>query len=144
MLLNIGTKLIKKVTATSSEFFNRKMFELLDRTCFLESKYHLLDPASIGRDELYTAYGPYAICAKLQDKHCKLITESDWPALATKLPESNTATADHSPTLTKAEKPIQCYKCFQWGHKVNDPKCQFVFQHSQVLLPLDGVRTMLM
>ena len=67
--LDLGTKLIKKVTSTSSEFFNRKMFALLDKARTLETKYQLLDPASMGRDEEYTTYGPYVICATLQDEH---------------------------------------------------------------------------
>ena len=59
--IDLGTKLIKKVTKTSSESFNRKMFAMLDRARTLESKYCLLDPASMGQDAEYTAYGPYAI-----------------------------------------------------------------------------------
>ena len=39
--INLGSKLIKKVTQTSSEFFNRKMFLLLDSTGTLESRYKL-------------------------------------------------------------------------------------------------------
>ena len=116
--LDFGTKLIKKVTNTSSEFFNHKMVDLLDKARTLETKYQLLDPASMGRDAEYTVYGPYAICATLQDGHGKLIADSDWPALATKLPESNSA-----PTVPDDEQKIQCYKCFQWGHKANDPRC---------------------
>ena len=114
---------------TSNEFFNRKMFEMLDKTRTLESKYRLLDPASMGEDAEYTSYGPCAICSKLQDEHGKLIAESDWTALAMKLPESNSAPAgplNQVPTST--EKAIQCYKCHQWGHKANDPKCPLFTQ----------------
>ena len=91
--IDLGTKLIKKVTKTSSEFFNQQMFEMLDRARTLESKYRLLDPAFMDEDADYTSYGPYAICSKLQDEHGTLISESDWPALATKLPESNSVPA---------------------------------------------------
>ena len=118
--INLGTKLIKKVTKTSSEFFNRKMFALLDSARTLETKYRLCDPASMGNDQDYTSFGPYAICAALQDEHGKLIADSDWPALATKLPESNsTGDADDSKLLDK----IQCYRCKQYGHKANNPIC---------------------
>ena len=75
--LNLGTKLIKKVTNTSSEFFNRKMFTLLDEARTLETKYRLLDPATMGDDSTYTAHGPYAVCAVLQEEHGKLIADSD-------------------------------------------------------------------
>ena len=40
--LNLGTVRIKKVTKTSSLFFNRKMFTLLDNARILEAKYRLL------------------------------------------------------------------------------------------------------
>ena len=117
--LNLGTKLIKKVTTTSSEFFNRKMFALLDQTRTLETKYRLLDPKLIGQDKDYTSFGPYAIAATLQDEHGKLIADADWPALATKLPESNSTEA----TSKKDISEVQCYRCHQWGHKANDPRC---------------------
>ena len=106
--VNLGTTLIKKVTKTSSEFFNRKMFTLLDFTRTLETKYRLLDPAMMGQDADYTKYVPYAICAALQDEHGKLITDSDWPALATKLPESN---AVQLQTQHQSSNEIQCFKC---------------------------------
>ena len=91
----------------------------------METKYKLLDPASMGNDPQYTTVGPYAICSTLQEEHGKLISDSDWPALSTKLPESNSATTEmqtkepDSPLQNK----IQCYKCKQWGHKANDPRC---------------------
>ena len=42
--LNLGSKLLKKVTNTSSEFFNRKMYSLLDSARTLETRYRLKDP----------------------------------------------------------------------------------------------------
>ena len=65
--INLGSKLIKKVTQTSSEFFNRKIFALLDSARTLESRYKLRDPATMGNDPEYTSYGPYVICAALQE-----------------------------------------------------------------------------
>ena len=118
--INLGSKLLKKVTNTSSEFFNRKMYVLLDKARTLETKYHLLDPVSMGNDPNYTKYGPYALCAALQDEHGKLIADSDWPALALKLPEMNNVTPDQA---TDTNKTIQCYRCKQNGHKANNPSC---------------------
>ena len=103
LLLNLGTKLIKKVKKTSSEFFNRKMFTLLDQARTLETKYCLLDPKLIRKDRDYTNYDPYAVAATLQEEHGKLIADADWPALATKLPESNSSEAKPN-TLE-----VQCY-----------------------------------
>ena len=75
------------------------MFALLEKARTLETKYRLLDPTSMGRDDKYTTYSPYAICATLQDGHKKLIADSDWPALVSKLPESNSA-----PTVTNEDQ----------------------------------------
>ena len=119
--INLGSKLIKKVTGTSSEFFNRKMYALLDSTRTLETSYRLKDPVPMGDDPAYTNVGPYAICAALQEEHGRLIADSDWPALATKLPESNAVTTEE--TMDTPPKQFQCFKCKQWGHKANDPAC---------------------
>ena len=118
--LNLGSKLLKKVTSTSSEFFNRKMYVLLDAAWTLETRYRLLDPRTMGDDPDYTKYGPYAICASLQEEHGKLIADSDWPALANKLPETNNVSPEEN---NDKEKNIQCYKCKQWGRKANNPIC---------------------
>ena len=84
----------------------------------LETRYQLLDPRTMGDDPDYTKYGPYAICASLQEEHGKLIADSDLPALANKLPETNNVSPEEK---DDKEKNIQCYKCKQWGHKANDP-----------------------
>ena len=138
--LTLGTTLIKKVTNTSSEFFNRKMFMLLDEARTLESKYKLLDPAAMGKDALFTTYGPYAICAALQEQHGRLLSDSDWPALATKLPESNTATATNDTPLppSTSTSTVQCYKCKQYGHKANNPICSLYTQKRESHQPAVG------
>ena len=108
--LTLGSTLIEKAMSTSSKFFNRKMFALLDETRTLETKYKLLDPVAITNDPLYTSYGPYVICVKLQEEHGKLISDSDWPALATKLPESNSlpvASIDNQVVAPPSESTIQ-------------------------------------
>ena len=46
--LNLGSKLIKMVSNTSSDFFNRKMHALLDSARTLETKYRLRDPMMMG------------------------------------------------------------------------------------------------
>ena len=63
--LNLGSKLLKKVTNTSSKFFNRKMYPPLDAARTLETRYRLQDPITMCDDPEYTKYGTYAICASL-------------------------------------------------------------------------------
>ena len=117
--LNLGSKLLKKLTNTSSEFFNRKMHALLDAARTLETRYRLKDPITMGDNPEYTKYGPYAIYTSLQEEHGRLVVDSDWPALANKPSETNNVT----PEEMEKDKIIQCYKCKQWGHKANNPIC---------------------
>ena len=100
------------------------MYVLLDEAWTLETKYKLLDPVAITNDPLYTTYGPYSICAQLQEEHEKLVSNSDWPTLASKLPESNTipvALLENQSSTVSPGHIIQCYKCKQYGHKANNP-----------------------
>ena len=50
--INLGMKLLKKITNTSSEFFDRTMYMLLDEARTLEMKYRLLDPISMGKIQI--------------------------------------------------------------------------------------------
>ena len=72
------------------------MYMLIDEARMLETKYRLSDPISMGEDPDYTKYGPYVLCAAVQDEHGKLIADSDWPALALKLPETNNVSPEDS------------------------------------------------
>ena len=111
------------------------MFELLDKARTLETKYKLLDPALIGNDPLYTTYRPYAICSTLQEEHGKLLSDSDWPALATKLPESNTVESSTEVIVSSLiDNEVQCYKCKKFGHKANNPICP-MYQSRQEKTP---------
>ena len=95
------------------------MYTLLDEAQTLETRHRLIDPIIMGNGPAYTKFGPYALCASLQDEHSKLIANSDWPALASKLPETNNA----APAPNEPNKDFQCYRCKQWGHKANNPIC---------------------
>ena len=55
--LNTGSKLFGKLTKTSSEYFNRKMFAVLDEVKQMEQRYKRLDPKSMTLDPQYT-WGP--------------------------------------------------------------------------------------
>jgi hypothetical protein len=84
--VHTGSRLLMKVTKTSSEEFNRKVFALLDPVKEMEYKYKVLDPKSIKADPDYKTYGPIALIATLQQAYGRLISFHDWPALALKLP----------------------------------------------------------
>ena len=88
------------------------MFELLDKACTMETRYKFLHPVAIENDPAYITCDPYDICTTQQEEHGKLISDSDWRALATKLPKSNSAgTEERSPTPdTPSQNQVQCHR----------------------------------
>jgi hypothetical protein len=86
-----GSKLLKKLTLSSCEEFNRKAFALLDLVKQMEGTYKLADPKLITQDTDYPTLGPIGSVAWAQKEHTQLVTDHEWPALAAKLPESNLA-----------------------------------------------------
>ena len=61
-----GSRMIKKLTKTSNEFFKHKMFLLLDVVKTMELEYKLSDPRTITADAKYGKLGPLGIIATLQ------------------------------------------------------------------------------
>ena len=109
--VNTGSRLLNKVTKTSSEYFNRKMFTLLDTVKEMEHMYKLSDPRALTRDANYVRLGPLGIIATLQEAYGTLMSEHDWPALATKLPQSNNATKiKGEPRENTSHKCFRCKK----------------------------------
>jgi hypothetical protein len=110
--VHTGSRLLMKMTKTSSEELNRKVFALLDPVKETEYKYKVLDPKSIKADPEYKTYGPVAFISTVQQAYGRLISFHDWPALAFKLPESNNASA--------ADGDVR--KCFRYQgpHLVKD------------------------
>ena len=107
--VNTGSKLIQKVTKTLCEYFNRKMYILLDEVKTLEHEYKLSDPKTLTKDSKYAKFGPLGVIATLQAAHGALLSELDWPALATKLPEANLSMNTSANTRT-------CYRCGSVDH----------------------------
>ena len=114
--VNSGSNLITKVMNTSSEFFNRKMYALLDSVLTLEMEYELTDPRLFVNDKDYTKFGPLAIVAIMQAAHEMLLSQHRWPALTSTLPQSNNCCA---PTGATALNGRTCFRC-QGAHLVRD------------------------
>jgi hypothetical protein len=87
--INTGSRLLVKVSKTSCEEFNRKVFSLLDSVKSMEYGYQVMDPLALTRDPNYVTLGPIALLSTLQHAYGQLITTQDWPALACQLPQSN-------------------------------------------------------
>jgi len=114
--VNTGSKLLAKVTKTSSEFFNRKMFGMMDHVYTMEQKYKCADPKGITLDAQYSLYGPLAIIAEIHQAYGHLVTAHEWPALASKLPQSNNAPTSEVPSGKRTPK---CFRC-KGPHLIKD------------------------
>jgi hypothetical protein len=90
-LFRTGYKLLKKLTVSSCEEFNRKAFSQFDLVKQMEGAYNLVDPKLITQDATYATLGPIGIVTWAQKEHTQLVTDHEWPALESKLPESNLA-----------------------------------------------------
>ena len=125
--IKVGSALLRKVTSTSSEQFNRKMYQLLDSTMLMEEKYSLADPRSMKSDPDYVTYGPFALCDALQTEYSRLYQLHQWPATSKKpTPQGNlTPASDPSDdtTLRKNSGGRKCYDCGSEYHLRGSPKC---------------------
>jgi hypothetical protein len=84
-----GSKLLLKFFNMECEQFNQKVYAKLDLVKAFENKFKLADPKSITIAADYHTLEPIALIAWLQQVHTELVTDHEWPALATKLPQSN-------------------------------------------------------
>ena len=75
--INTGSKLIQKVTKRSCEYFNGKMYNLLDKVKALNHNYKLSDPKTLTKDSKYDKLGPLGMTATLQAAHGALLSELD-------------------------------------------------------------------
>ena len=123
--VNTGSRLLQKVACTSCEEFNCKVYNLLDSVKQMEHKYKVLDPRKILADAEYDKFGPIGLISTLHEIYGCLLTDHDWPALATKLPQSNNATAHSS--VKSGDKSgdkgdIKCFRCKGNHHVKECPK----------------------
>jgi hypothetical protein len=119
--VRVGSKLLMKCTKTECEYFNRKVFDRLDKVKDMEDKYKLADPASITNDPGYHEYGPIGVISWALKIHSKFLADHEWSGLASKL--SHLESAQSSSVHTKGK--FNCYYCKEDGHiKPNFTKLQ--------------------
>jgi hypothetical protein len=110
-VIRMGSKLLMKCTKTECKFFNRKAYDYLDLVKTMEDGFKLSNPKSMTNHREYSTLGPIGVIAWVQKQHSKFIRYHEWPALASKLPESNNAMI------------LTCYNFWENGHiKPNCPK----------------------
>ena len=62
MNVKTGSKLLTKVSKTSSDYFNRNMHDKMSDTRKMEAKYALKDPKLLKADSEYPTLGPFGLC----------------------------------------------------------------------------------
>ncbi len=127
--VDTGSNLIMKLTATSSEFFNRKMWALLDTVSTKEMEYDLADPRMFTEEAEYSTLGPLGIIATMQATHGALLSQHRWPALTGQLPQSNNSSTQSTGPTTPGRSTgnssavvlngRRCVRC-QGDHLVRD------------------------
>jgi hypothetical protein len=119
--IRVGSKLLMKCTKTECEYFNRKLFDRLDKVKEIEDKYKLADPASLTNDPGYHEYSPIGVIAWAQNIHSRFVADHEWPGHSSKLPHLESA---QSNSVQKKGK-FTCYHCGEDGHiKPNCPTLQ--------------------
>ena len=114
MPVNIGSTLIRKVSTSSCQYFNRTIFGHLDKARQMESMYKIKNPMLLKADHLYSRYGPIGICGLLQDEYSKLFAEHEWPALAPIIPSNVEANAGK--VIGDSKKKGACFECGSTDH----------------------------
>ena len=67
--LDLGSKLLLKVSYTSCAYFNLQVFTNLEKALTSEPKYELLEPKLMLQDSEYPTYGPVGIYSLLQREY---------------------------------------------------------------------------
>jgi hypothetical protein len=69
---------------------------MLDMVKKFENNFKLADPKSVTTHVDYCTYDHIPLIVCLQKDHTALVTDHEWPALASKLPQSSNATKSNS------------------------------------------------
>jgi hypothetical protein len=117
--IQVGSKLLMKCTKTECEYFNRKVFDCLDKVKDMEDKYKLAHPASITNDVGYHDYGPIGVIAWAQKIHSKFLDDHEWPGLASKL--SHLESAQSNSVQTKKQVHLLLMQR-RWPHQAKLPE----------------------
>jgi hypothetical protein len=105
--IRVGSKLLMKCTKTECEYFNRKVFDHLEKVNDIEHKCKLADPASIPNDAGYHEYVPIGFISRAQKIQSKFLADHEWPGLASKLSHLESAQSNYVQTKGK----FTCYYC---------------------------------
>ena len=109
--VDLGSKILLKVSNTSCDSFNKHVFTKLEKFLTLEQKYELLYPKLMLQDFEYPAYGPVGICSLLQSEYRYFVIRNICTAISlalTSAPESNLNGGSGQQRNTSG---LRCHKC---------------------------------
>jgi hypothetical protein len=113
--VSTGSLLLGNFTHTSCEYFNRKVYNLLNRVRYMEHKYKLTDSKAIIFDPEYKELGPLGLVAVLLEWHSNRLADRMWTALIA-LRQSNVASSARG---TSNRGGCKCYICQDPGNLAN-------------------------
>jgi len=118
----LGSQIIQKVCSTPSMYFNRTMYNLLDRVLALKKGHgHHRDPKLLERDPNYKKCGPLGLCVAMRENCSDLVITDQWPALKHTIPSGNlgAVTKNPPPTLEKKDSNgMKFYNCESEYHLI--------------------------
>jgi hypothetical protein len=116
--IRTGSKYLSKLTSTSCERMNRRLYTMLDDVKDMETLYKLSDPRAITRDKEYLRLGPIGLISWSQKLHANFVADHEWPALATKVPSANIATTKSqiNSTMSDNQPRRACFECGSADH----------------------------
>ena len=101
----LGSKLDRKVSNTQSNYFNRCIFNLLDKLLEIDCKHGShRDPKLLDNDASYPKYGHVSLCTTMRKEYGESIKINAW----TKLPQGHLG---ESTDTVKNRNGMKCYKC---------------------------------
>ena len=100
--VDLGSCLLLNALGTESQVFNSAVSSWYLKVQLFESKYTTLNPRSIQGDPEYIQLGPFAIIAWINGIYGQLVTQKNWPALTTSIPQAHTAAVLPSSSSTSS------------------------------------------
>ena len=122
----LGSNIVTKMCGTQSLYFNRSMYNVLDRVLAMEKAHRPhRDPKALEKSGDYNEYGPLGTCVKMRECYSNLVTAKQWPALAATIPSANlgSATGDNDAGPHKNPNGRKYHDCESNYHFRGHPYC---------------------
>ena len=131
----LGSQLVHKVCDTQSTYFNRTMFNLLDKVLAMEKAHGPnRDPKLLEKAAGYNKYGSLTVCKEMREQYAEQVRLKTCPALATSIPTTNLEKLNDALSQGPKKNPNR-YRCHICGSEY-----YLKFDCSQAQAPSDSER----